>query len=90
MATTCEIIGQKAKIDYPANWEYKIIFLKEVDAKKALDDLLLKKEYKLKESNKSKGGKYTSYNLTTLVHNEKEREEIFSLLKQNKNIKYVL
>ncbi len=90
MATTCEINGQKAKIDYPANWEYKVIFLKDADVKKVLKDLLLQKEYKIKESNKSKSGKYTSYNLTMLVHSEKEREEIFALLKNDKNIKYVL
>lgn len=90
MATTCEINGQKADIKYPCDWEYKIILLKDVDVREIVEEIILEKEYRLSPSNKSKSGKYSSYNLTILVNNDSEREWIFGALKQNKNIKYVL
>ncbi len=90
MATTCEINGQKAEISYPCKWEYKIIISKDDDAKEVVDKIDLPNKYKLTPSHKSKSGKYKSYNLTLTVDNEKQREAIFSSLRQNEKIKYVL
>lgn len=90
MASTCEINGQKAKIEYPSEWEYKVIILKDADIKEIVKDILLEKEYKLAQSNTSKGGKYKSYNLTTLVNSDDERGAIFEALKQDDRVKYVL
>lgn len=90
MATTCEINNKTPKINYPCNWEYKIIAQKNEDILKAVQDILKGKEYKLENSNKSKTGKYVSYNLQTLVANEDERKVYFEALKSQKNIKFVL
>lgn len=90
MASICEINGQKATIEYPCTWEYKIIVLKDDDINKIAKEILLQKEYKIVPSNKSKSGKYKSYNLTTLVESEDERRVIFQTLKQNNKVKYIL
>ncbi len=90
VATTCDINGQKAKISYPCKWEYKFIILKEDDANEVIMDVNLPSRYDISPSNTSKSGKYQSYNLSITVDNEKQREDIFLSLKQNKKIKYVL
>ncbi len=89
MATTCDINGKKPIIDYPCEWKYKLI-LEKADAKAIAKEVLGKKEFKCESSRDSKGGKYTSYNLTTLVINENERLAIFEALKAHKDTKFVL
>ncbi len=90
MATLCDLNEKKPKINYPCNWNYKLIVIKGVDLKKILRDRFGDKKYSLKLSNESKSGKYESYNFVILVNNEQQREEYFSSLKENEFIKFVL
>lgn len=90
VASTCEINNQTPKIQYPCEWEYKVILLEDEDVKSTINCILLNKLCTINASNKSKQGKYQSYNIKTLVMNEDERKMIFETLKQNDKIKYVL
>jgi len=81
---------KKLELDYPCNWEYKLIVLENCDIKKCVKYILLEREYNLKLSKTSSKGKFKSYTLQMLVHNEDERKEIFSLLGEHKDIKLVL
>jgi len=81
---------KKLELDYPCNWEYKLIVLENCDIKKCAKDILLEREYNLKLSKTSSKSKFKSYTLQMLVHNEDERKEIFSLLGEHKDIKMVL
>lgn len=81
-------INEKAKIEYPTTWKYKVIFDSGFDAKSAIDEIMNGKKYEIEKSKSSGEGKYESYNIQTEVENEHERLAIFGALK---NIaKYVL
>lgn len=92
MATICDLnLGDKTpEIDYPCEWEYKVIIPAGEDINTPLKDVLKGKEYKVAQSKASKKGTYTSYNAKILVHNQDERQSIFEELKAHKNVKYVL
>lgn len=82
-------LRQKAKIEYPCRWSYKIIAQKK-DHIEVIAQKVCPPEYELKHSNNSKSGKYVSMNLSVLVHNEEQREEIFRQFEQHEDIKMVL
>lgn len=75
----------KPNIDYPCEWEYKIILDKSINADEFIKKLI-NASFKLSVSKHT--DKYTSYNLILNVEDEKMRLDIFALLKQN--CKYVL
>jgi len=81
---------KKLELDYPCSWEYKLIVLENCNIKKCVKDILLKREYNLKLSKTSSKGKFKSYTLQMLVHNEDDRKEIFSILGEHQDIKMVL
>lgn len=81
---------EKLKLDYPCSWVYKIVLLESANAKKVASSILEGREHTVKESKVSKKGKYKSYNLDLLVHNDDDRKEIYSLLGDHQDIKMVL
>ncbi|MCK9338230.1 MAG: DUF493 domain-containing protein [Arcobacteraceae bacterium] len=80
---------KKVEIEYPCTWEYRLITYSKDHLMVAVEECI-KKEYSLKPSKSSKGGKYESFSLELLVHNEDERVELFHMLKSHENIKMVL
>ncbi|MGM0623534.1 MAG: HP0495 family protein, partial [Campylobacterota bacterium] len=52
-------LRQKAKIEYPCRWSYKIIAQKK-DHIEVIAQKVCPPEYELKHSNNSKSGKYVS------------------------------
>jgi len=82
--------NKKLELDYPCSWEYKLIVLENCNIKKCVKDILLERKYNLKLSKTSSKGKFKSYTLQMIVHNEDDRKEIFSLLGEHKDIKMVL
>ncbi|WP_104721838.1 HP0495 family protein [Helicobacter mesocricetorum] len=79
----------KEKIQYPCQWHYRIIG----ESKEALNEAaleILDKEFITTPCKESKNGKYHSINIEVLVHNQKERDEIFTKLQQDKRIHYIL
>ena len=81
---------KKAQIQYPCNWCYKVIGSDKESIQNAVKEVLDEREHKLSDSNKSKGGKYTSMNLDMLVHNDDDRQTIYEELKKHKDLKMVL
>ena len=81
---------EKLELNYPCSWSYKLIGFEKELIIDAICEVILKREYKLTESNKSKSGKYISMNLDLVVYNEDERNFIFQELKAHQHIKMVL
>ncbi|OQX73644.1 MAG: hypothetical protein B6D59_05055 [Campylobacteraceae bacterium 4484_4] len=80
----------KPEIVYPCEWEYKVIVDAEYDIGELTGELLGEREHTLKPSNTSKGGKYRSYSIRLLVHNEEERRFLFDAFKKGERVKMVL
>lgn len=92
MATICELnLGQKkVQIDYPCHWEYKVILPAGIDINMPVKEVFENRHFSIKPSHISKKGSYESFNVTVLVTNDSERQDLFNALKSHQNIKYVL
>ena len=82
--------GKKAKIDYPCQWQYKLIGRFEELIRDDVKKILKNKEHTLEVSNKSKKGKFISLNLFVKVHNEEERINTFNQLNKSQVIMQIL
>ncbi|MDD4955536.1 MAG: DUF493 domain-containing protein [Candidatus Omnitrophica bacterium] len=80
----------RPKIDYPCEWEYRIMGQNEDGLRSAAAEILAGKEYTLSFSNKSKAGKYISLILKTTVDTEGERNEIYVSLRKHPAVKCVI
>ena len=80
----------RSKIEYPCEWEYKIIVQDEKALQEAVSEIFKTKQYTLSFSNISKAGKYISFSLKTAVATEEERNEIFVSLRRHHAIRSVI
>lgn len=80
----------KLKINYPCEWEYRIIGTNEESLKLAVSEILGNKKYVLSFSNISKTGKYISLSLSAFVENEDTRNRIYISLRKHTAVKSVL
>jgi len=78
------------ELDYPCNWEYKIVIRHEQTINEIIKEVLDERVHNIKPSKKSKGGKFKSYTLEMLVHNEDDRKELYKILGDHEHIKMVL
>jgi putative lipoic acid-binding regulatory protein len=85
-----DLSKEKLELDYPCSWEYKLVVLEHIDIKMTVKEVVLNREHKVKVSKVSSKGKYKSYSLELLVHNEDDRKEIYKMLGDHSNIKMVL
>lgn len=85
-----DLSKHKLELDYPCSWKYKIVLLETVNIKYVSKDIFGDREHSLKESKVSKKGKFKSYTIELIVHNDDDREEIHRLLGEHKDIKMVL
>ncbi len=80
----------KLQLDYPCSWKYKLVVLEKTNAKNIIEEIIGKREHTLKSSKVSSKGKYKSYTLELLVHNEDDRKELYAQLGKHSDIKMVL
>ncbi|PIF03546.1 MAG: DUF493 domain-containing protein [Arcobacter sp.] len=80
----------KLKLNYPCSWKYKVVVLKDTNTKCVCDDVFKGRKHNLCQSNVSKNGKFKSYDIELLVHNDEDREELHKLLNAHQDIKMVL
>ena len=85
-----DLSKEKLELNYPCSWEYKLVVLEHIDIHITVKEVVLQREHKVKASKVSSKGKYKSYSLELLVHNEDDRKEIFKMLGDHSNIKMVL
>jgi putative lipoic acid-binding regulatory protein len=85
-----DLSKEKLELNYPCNWEYKLVVLEHINIKMTLKEIISHREHNVKESKVSSKGKFKSYTLELLVHNEDDRKELFKLFGEHNNIKMVL
>lgn len=79
----------KPNIDYPCDWEYRLIGRTEDGLREAVV-AIVPGEHKLAPGKESKGGKYISLCLTVQVTSEAHRHELFASLKAHADVLFVL
>lgn len=82
--------NKKPRINYPCDWQYKIIGTNTDEMIKAIELAVEGLDYKITSSNISSKGNYFSLNLKVFVESEGIRDIIFTKLKDNDFIKMVL
>lgn len=82
--------SKKPDIDYPCNWNYKVIGTDLDEMIKVIEDAAEGMEYKISSSNVSSKGKYFSLNLQVFVSSETIRDIIFAKLESSEFVKMVL
>lgn len=85
-----DLNDKKLELDYPCSWEYKLVVLETTNIKQTVKEVIFEREHKVKESKVSSKGKFKSYTLEMLVHNEDDRKEIFKLLGEHDDIKMII
>jgi len=80
----------KLELDYPCNWKYKLVIRKEQNIKKIIKEVLEEREHGVKPSKVSKEGKFKSYTLELLVHNDEDRKALYQVLGDHEHIKMVV
>ena len=82
--------SKKPKIEYPCNWDYKVIGRNVDEMIKAIELITEGMDYKVSPSNVSSKGNYFSLNLSVFVPSEVIRDIIFVKLEANEFVKMVL
>ena len=82
--------GRKFELDYPCEWQFKLIGLSEELLANAVIAIITNKSYQLELSKQSAKGKYISMTLAIEVSSENERVGLFDKFKNHGDIKMVL
>jgi putative lipoic acid-binding regulatory protein len=82
--------SKKPNIDYPCEWQYKVIGIDVDEMIKAIELAVVGMDYKISSSNVSSKGKYFSLNLKVFVTSEAIRDIIFEKIKASEFVKMVL
>ena len=72
-----DLSKEKLELDYPCNWSYKLVVLESINIKATVKDIVLEREHTIVKSKSSSKGKFESYNLELLVHNEEDRKKAY-------------
>jgi len=80
----------KLELDYPCNWKYKLVIRHEQNIKKIIKEILEEREHGMQASKVSSKGKFKSYTLELLVHNDEDRKELYQILGDHEHIKMVV
>jgi putative lipoic acid-binding regulatory protein len=81
---------RKPEIEYPANWEYKIIGSDVDEMLLAVEESIQGLDYEVAPSNVSSNEKYFSLNIKMIVPSEIVRDIIFQKLSNHPAIKVVI
>ncbi len=85
-----DLSQHKLELDYPCNWGYKVVVRHEQNIQDIIKEVLVQREHNIKPSKTSSKGKFKSYTLELLVHNEDDRKELYKILNDHEHIKMVV
>lgn len=88
--SNCSGQPEKPEIDYPCNWIYKVIGEDQEILKEVIITACAPANVDISYSHSSSKGKYHSLNASLEVEDEKQRLQIYDLLKNHPAIKVVL
>ncbi len=85
-----DLSQQKLELNYPCDWVYKVIGTSDKEVRDAISEIMFEREHDLNLSNRSSKGKFISFTLKTVVHNENDRVDLFKLLSEHSKVIRVL
>ena len=82
--------SKKPHINYPCDWQYKVIGTDVDEMIKVIEQATVGMDYNISSSNVSSKGNYFSVNLKVFVTSEAIRDIIFAKLEASEFVKMVL
>ena len=83
------LAGKELELEYPCSWVYTVIAEQEDSLRAAVESIVAPLSHELRFSNRSKAGRYSSFQLEVTVHTNNERLRIFRDLQAHASIRYV-
>jgi len=80
----------KLQLDYPCPWIYKIIGSDENEMRRAVEEIICDRAYKISHSRSSEKSKYHCLNIELSVESESHRTSLYEALKSHRAVKIVL
>ncbi len=80
----------RPRIEYPCEWEFKIIGENVDEILSAIETASLGLDYTVSPSNMSRHGKYCSLNLKLIVPNEVVRDLVYEKLSSSNSVRFVI
>lgn len=81
---------KKPHINYPCQWQYKVIGTAEHEILAAINAVVGGHEHTICKANQSSSGKYLSINLELQVHSEDMRNQIFTQLQGHPALRMII
>ena len=80
----------KPNIEYPCEWGFKLIGRDKKKLQECVSNIMRDKNYKCRDGNISKNGKFVSFNTSCIVSSKEERDRIFKAFQEHNDIKMVI
>ena len=80
----------KPQIDYPTNWKFKLIGRDKDSLLACIKEAMEEKEHLCSLGNRSKTGKFHSYNASCSVESEEDRNRIFKYFEDHNDVDMVI
>lgn len=81
---------EKPKIEYPTQWGFKLIGRDKDALLACIKEAMGEKEHLCSLGNKSRTGKFTTYNASCVVDTQEERDRIFKYFQDHKDVEMVI
>jgi len=81
---------QTLNLDYPCEWEYRVIGSEPDALEQAVKDVMGTRAYTCVEGRQSDGGKWLTRVVTLQVQDEAERVDLYEQLRSHEAVKIVL
>lgn len=85
-----DLCRKTPEIEYPCDWEYRIIGLSKEALVSVAQSVLKDHPHSIKVSNQSKNGKYISLAIETIVHSDSSRVDFYNRLKASPEVIRIL
>jgi uncharacterized protein len=85
-----DLSKHKLELIYPCEWCYKIVVHDEHNGEEIAKDVFKDRSHKVSHSKASSKGKFKSFNIELLVHNDDDRTYFHKALSEHQKIKMVI
>jgi len=81
---------EKPQIEYPTRWGFKLIGRDKEALLACIKEVMGEKEHLCSLGNRSRTGKFTTYNASCIVDTQEERDRIFKYFQEHKDVEMVI
>ena len=80
----------KPEIKYPCEWGFKLIGRDKKKLQACVFDIMKEKDYKCRDGNISKNGKFVTLNTTCEVSSKEERDKLFKAFQEHDDVNMII